>query len=147
MQRALFVAAAAFVAGGITTGAALSLAQPAPPPQPPADGMPGRPGMAEWGGHGWGPHGGPGRMGGPDMRERLRNFALVYPAADRALSPADVQKIAEAFLLWHGNHSWKVADVAPAADGAVAFSLTTADGAVIAKFTMDPHTARVRRVA
>lgn len=145
MHRTLFIAAAAFVAGGIATGATLSLAQPGPPPLPPADGGPAR--MADWGSPGWGPHGGAGRMGGPGMRERMRNFALVYPATDRALSPADVQKIAEAFLLWHGNHTWKVADVAPTADGAVAFSLTTADGAMIAKFTMDPHTARVRRIA
>ena len=45
-------------------------------------------------------------------------FALVYPQEDRKLTPPDVQKIAEAFLLWRGNHSWKVVDVAPAADGA-----------------------------
>ena len=58
-------------------------------------------------------------MGGAAERmRRLRNFALVYPQEDRKLTPPDVQKIAEAFLLWHGNHTWKVVEVAPAADGA-----------------------------
>ncbi len=41
----------------------------------------------------------------------MRQFALIYPAADRNLSGADVQKIAEAFLLFNGNHSWKVTEV------------------------------------
>ena len=36
---------------------------------------------------------------------RLRTFALIYPQQDRNLTPPDVQKIAEAFLLWRGNHS------------------------------------------
>ena len=42
----------------------------------------------------------------------LRTFALIYRQQDRQLGPPDVQKIAEAFLLWNGNHSWKVIDVA-----------------------------------
>ena len=46
---------------------------------------------------------------------RCATFALVYRQEDRKLTPPDVQKIAEAFLLWNGNHSWKVVDVAPAA--------------------------------
>ena len=76
----------------------------------------------------------------------LRAFALVYRQQDRALAPADVQKIAEAFLLFNGNHSWKVTDVAATADGKVGFTLATAEGSVIAKFAMDPHTAHVMRV-
>jgi hypothetical protein len=75
----------------------------------------------------------------------LGTFALVYRQQDRALTPADVQKIAEAFLLWHGNHTWKVTDVAPTADGPIGFAVATPEGAVIARFTMDPHTARVTR--
>jgi hypothetical protein len=85
--------------------------------------------------------------GGPDHHPmRPGAFALVYRAPDRNLSPADVQKIAEGFLLWRGNHTWKVTNVAPVADGAIGFSLATGDGAVVAKFTMDPHTGRVTRV-
>jgi hypothetical protein len=57
-----------------------------------------------------------------------------------------VQKIAEGFLLWNGNHTWKVTDVASAADGPIGFSLTTPEGSVVAKFTMDPHTGKIARV-
>jgi hypothetical protein len=77
----------------------------------------------------------------------LRKFALVYLAADRQLTPADVQKIAEAFLLWNGNHSWKVTNVIPGPDGVIGFNLATAEGSVVAKFTMDPHTGRLTRVS
>ena len=76
-----------------------------------------------------------------------RNFALVYPQPDRNLSAADVQKIAEAFLLFNGNHTWKVTEVAPAANGAIGFALATQEGSVIARFEMDPHTGRVNRTA
>jgi hypothetical protein len=144
MRQTILTAAVAFVVGGIATGAVLSNAQPpAPPAQVMADGPPPHPWMG-WGHHprpgmdGHGMHGGP--IGG------MRAFALVFRQQDRALSPADVQKIAEAFLLWNGNHTWKVADVAATADGLVGFSLTTAEGSLIAKFTMDPHTARIVRV-
>ena len=57
-----------------------------------------------------------------------------------------MQKIAEAFLLWNGNHTWKVIDVAAASDGAIGFSLATQEGSVIASFTMDPHSGRVTRI-
>jgi len=46
------------------------------------------------------------------------DFALIYREPDRQLAPADVQKIAEGFLLWNGNHSWKVTNVAATPDGA-----------------------------
>jgi hypothetical protein len=72
-------------------------------------------------------------------------FALVYRQQDRQLSPADVQKIAEAFLLWRGNHTWKVVEVAQATDGMVGFAIATPEGSVIARFTMDPHSGRVTR--
>src|SRR5205823_7165634 len=85
---------------------------------------------------------GPGGMRGMHWRQRMREmgmhemgrgamghghlagpgtFALFYQQADRQLSAADVQKIAEAFLLWHGNHSWKVVNVAEGADNTVGF--------------------------
>jgi hypothetical protein len=141
MRNTLLAAAAAFVIGGATVGSLISYAQPAPAPA--AEPAPGTDGA------GW--HGGPGLM------EWMRHwhehhgliapgtFALVYHHADRNLTPPDVQKIAEAFLLWHGNHSWKVVDVAAASDGTIGFTVATQEGSVIARFTMDPHTGRVTR--
>ena len=135
MRQTLLAAAAAFVIGGIAAGAVLSQAQPAPPQPPGMAGPPPHHAMMGW---------------GPGMRHHPlfnpRDFALVFRQDDRQLAPADVQKIAEAFLLLHGNHSWKVANVAPDATGAIAFSLTTADGSVVARFTMDPHSGRIHRV-
>jgi hypothetical protein len=138
MRKTILTAAAAFVIGGIATGAALSQAQPAPPPAVQPDGAPPPP-PRPWAG--WmhrGHH-------GPDAA-MLRNFALVYRQADRQLAPADVQKIAEAFLLWNGNHTWKVTDVTPTGAGPIGFSLSTPEGSVVAKFTIDPHTAKIERV-
>lgn len=79
-------------------------------------------------------------IGGP------RTFALVYPHKDRNLSPSDVKTIAEAFLLWNGNHSWKVTDVTQQKDGQIGFAYATANGAAVAHFTMDPHSGRLHRV-
>ena len=141
MRRIILTAAAAFIVGGISTGAVLSQAQPAPPQQ--VDGTP----PAGHGPAAWdhrpdqnGPH--------PWMHRlhALRTFGLIYRQPDRQLTPADVQKIAEGFLLWNGNHSWKVTDVAPVSDGAVAFSLSTPEGSTVAKFTMDPHSGKITRV-
>ncbi len=78
--------------------------------------------------------------------QRMRQFALIYPAADRNLSGADVQKIAEAFLLFNGNHSWKVTEVTEEPDR-VLFTLTAADGGAIAHFAMDRHTGRPQRLS
>jgi hypothetical protein len=98
-------------------------------------------------------------MMGPPSRDRMMGwwhrhggalrsgpFALIYRQRDRQLAPADVQIIAEAFLLRNGNHSWKVINVAALPDGPIGFSLATAEGSVIGKFTMDPHTGRVVRI-
>lgn len=141
MRNTILVAAAAFMIGGATTGAVLSQAQPAPPPvdgaaPPPAHG---------W--HGWG-HEQPGAEHGAWHRPggELRNFALVFRQEDRQLAPADAQKIAEAFLLWNGNHTWKVTNVAATADGPIGFDIATPEGSVVAKFTIDPHTGQVHRV-
>jgi hypothetical protein len=78
--------------------------------------------------------------------EMLRTLALIYPASDRKLTPPDVQKIVEGFLLWNGNHTWKVLDVKVEGD-VIGFDLATGQGSVIAHFTMDPKTAHLRRVS
>ena len=141
MRKALLATVTILAIGGATAGVMIAGAQPAPPPGPP--GMEGPP--PHWG-RGMmrgGPEGPPGPPG-PGM---MRNFALVYPQADRKLTPPDVQKIAEAFLLWHGNHTWKVVDVAPTSDGPIAFSIATPEGSVIARFTMDPRTGKLNRTS
>ena len=139
MRKTILAAVGGLVIGAVAAGALVAQAQPGPGPGP-------RPGMAdtpmhpdwmhrmrEWGGmHGHGP-------------VAQGTFTLIYRQADRKLTPPDVQKIAEAFLLWNGNHSWKVTEVAAAPDGAIGFALATPEGAVIARFTMDPHTGRVTR--
>lgn len=141
MRQTILAATAAFVIGGIATGAVLSQAQPAP--QPPQQ-LEGSAPDHHWAG-GWGHHRGP-RGEAWRRQDGPRPFALVYRQRDRQLTPADVQKIAEGFLLWNGNHTWKVANVAATQDGAIAFSLTTQEGSVIAQFTMDPHSGHIRRV-
>jgi len=136
MRKIILAATAAFIVGGIAAGAVMSQAQPAPPPGAPMDGQAhhGPFGMMGW--HHGEQH---------ERRFNPRDFALIYRQADRQLAPADVQKIAEAFLLWNGNHTWKVANVAVTTDGPIGFSLTTPEGSVIAKFTMDPHTGKITR--
>jgi len=148
MRKTLLAAAAAFVIGGASVGSLVTYAQPAPPP-PAGPAAPGpHPGI---GGPGWHPPMGP--MGWMNRwrdwhhRPGPGTFALIYPQKDRNLSAADVQKIAEAFLLWHGNHTWKVINVAPTPEGPIAFSLATPDGTVIASFTMDPHDGHLQRTS
>jgi hypothetical protein len=92
-----------------------------------------------------GPHpGGPGWHHGA-MMHRARTFGLLYHTDDRQLAGPEVQKIAEAFLLWNGNRTWKVTEVAAGPDGKIGFAFATADGGVIARFTMDSKTGRVTR--
>jgi hypothetical protein len=138
MRKTILTALAVLAMGGTATGIMMAQAQPVPPPA-----APGAPP----------PPDGPRFMGWMHrMHERQdgrgpmnpRTFALVYQQQDRNLTPADVQKIAEAFLLWRGNHTWKVVNVA-ASDGTIGFSLATQDGSVVASFTMDPHTGRITR--
>jgi hypothetical protein len=152
MRKTILAAATVLLMGG---GLAAT-AQPAPgcPPAggPAAAGPASGDRLADDPGHGPGEgwmrhHGMMGRMHHrPDERPfDPRTFALICRQADRQLAPADVQKIAEAFLLWNGNHSWKVIDVAAAGDNAIGFAIATPEGSVIARFTMDPHTGRVTR--
>jgi hypothetical protein len=140
MRTLLLAATAAASIAGFAAGCLLTQAgaQPAPPPTmaggPPAPG-------------GWrmGPHpGGPGWHHNA-MMHRARTFALMYHVDDRQLTAPEVQKIAEAFLLWNGNRTWKVVEVAAGPDGTVGFAFGTADGSVIARFTMDSKTGRVTR--
>jgi hypothetical protein len=69
---------------------------------------------------------------------------LVPTAPDRQLSASDVQTIAQAYLLWHGNHDWRVTNVATDGDR-VTFAITTAQNAVVATFAMDRHTGALTR--
>ena len=139
MRKALI----ATVAATVLIAAGVAIAQPAPPGPGPDGGPPrGMMGMMRHmdGFDGDGPRG----PGGHHMFNP-RDFALVFRQADKQLSPADVQKIAEAFLLWHGNHTWKVTEVKPQSDGAISFAIAMPDGAAIAHFTMDPHSGRMTR--
>lgn len=138
MRKLMLATVAVLAIGGATTGILIANAQPAPPSLG-ADGGPPPPRGPWMGGwmHRMHDRHGPGPM--------ARTFALVYRQEDRKLTPPDVQKIAEGFLLWNGNHSWKVVDVAAAGDGAIGFGLATPEGSVIARFTMDPHSGRVTR--
>lgn len=139
MRQTIVISFAAYVLGAATTGGLIAKAQQLAPTQQPVAGAPAMErgmGQGAW---------------GERMRERhgrraemMRLFALVDRAEDRALTPPDVQKIAEAFLLWNGNHSWKVVNVKPDGD-VIGFDLATAEGSVIARFTMDPKTARLSR--
>ncbi len=73
-------------------------------------------------------------------------FALFAPQPDKHLSPADVQEIAQAILLWNGNHDWKVAQVQPGENHRVTFAYAAPDGTVIAKFAINQDTGRITRV-
>jgi hypothetical protein len=139
MRKTILATVAVLAIGGGTAGVLIAHAQPAPQP-PPAGGPPAppRPGWMGW------MHRSQEERDNR-MVEMRRNFALVYRHDDRQLTPPDVQKIAEAFLLWNGNHAWKVANVKSVSDDAIAFDMTTASGDVIASFTMNPHTGRLTR--
>ncbi len=141
---ALSLAAGLTLAGGAACLVSRAQAQDAPRPPPP--------GMMD--GHGGPMHGGPdGPMRGPGpvgwhhrMMHRMREFALIYPTGDRNLSGPDVQKIAEAFLLFNGNHTWKVTEVTEE-PSRVTFVLAAPDGTAIAHFAMDRHTGRPERLS
>ena len=141
MRKTILAIMAVLALGGTTTGILIAHAQPAPPP-PGGPGAPPPP-RPPWMGWMHRDHAGWDREGRRPISPRT--FALVYRQEDRQLTPPDVQKIAEAFLLWNGNHTWKVMNVAAGSDGSIGFSLATQEGSVIASFTMDPHTGRITR--
>jgi hypothetical protein len=96
--------------------------------------------------HGWG-HGPDGHEhGGEHHRPWHAMMGLFYPVEDRALTGPEVQKIAEAFLLWHGNRTWKVANIAENQDNTVSFAFAAPDGTVIAKFSVDKKTGHFHRL-
>ena len=143
MRKAVLAAIAAVAIAGAAGGGAL-MAQPAPgAPSGPDAGAPGpdaRPGWMHWMHHHLeGMEEGRGRQFEPGT------FALFHRPADRQLTAADVQKIAEGFLLWNGNHTWKVTDVAPGTDGQIGFAFSAPDNTVIARFSMDAKTGRLTR--
>jgi hypothetical protein len=80
------------------------------------------------------------------MHRMERTWGLFFNQRDKNLTDSDVQVLAEAILLVHGNHNWKVIDVADAADGQATFAYATADSAVIARFEIDRHSGRITRI-
>jgi hypothetical protein len=75
-----------------------------------------------------------------------RGWGLFYRERDKKLSTADVQTLAQAVLLRHGNHTWKVVSVAPNQDDTVGFAFATQSGDVVARFAMDTRTGRLHRL-
>jgi hypothetical protein len=125
---------------GPTATGAPDADQPAPPPPGGPMGHMMRPGPM-----GWDPH--PGMHGmWHRMRHMEQTWGLFFNQKDKNLSDTDVQTLAQAVLLIHGNHSWKVAQVADAADGAVTFAYATAEGSIVARFSVDRHTGRMTRI-
>jgi hypothetical protein len=141
MRKSILGVLVVLAIGGTGTGVLIANAQPAPPPATQDGAAP--PARPHW--MGWMMRGQRARVMREGRPVTPATFALIYRQQDRQLAPADVQKIAEGFLLWNGNHSWKVVEVAPAPDGSIGFALATPEGSVIARFAMDPHSGRVTR--
>lgn len=134
-------------AGSPSTTAPMPRSMPGTMPGRAAGSMPGM--MHGYGTHPWMAERGGRWMGGPEGRHGMAHRSHTWDLFDRpanlALSPADVTTIAEAILLRHGQHDWKVSDVTPNEDHTVSFAYTTAHGDVIARFTMDTRTGRITR--
>jgi hypothetical protein len=146
----LAAAAALAIAGGSAGGALVAHAAPPPPPPggpggPPPPGPHGGPAWAHWMHHGPG-HWGPGPWHHHKPLITPGTFALLFHPANRDLTTADAQAIATGFLRWNGNHTWKVVDVKQMSDGKIGFSYATPDNSVIASFTINSRTGRIRRV-
>jgi hypothetical protein len=125
-----------------------------------AQGGPGMgPGMMMGEGGPRGPGGGPGSLRGDGppqwrMAERGRGEhgggmmgRFFINRDNKNLTNDEVRKIAEAGLLWFGERSWRIGEVRDAGSRTAEFTLTTENGGVIARFTMDRDTGRVRRIA
>jgi hypothetical protein len=80
------------------------------------------------------------------MRHMEATWGLFFNQRDKNLSNGDVQVLAQAILLIHGNHDWKVVAVADSPDGRAVFSYATADGSVIARFAVDRHSGHLQRI-
>ncbi len=146
MRKSLIAVATALAIAGGTAGSLIAHAAP-PPPPPGGPGMMGGP-MGGPGGphpHPWGPHPG---MWGRHHRPLITpgTFALLFHPKNREITSADATAIATGFLRWNGNHTWKVVDVKAQGDNKIGFAYATADNSVIARFTINTHTGRIRRV-
>jgi len=95
-----------------------------------------REGFGHGEGHGWrGGHmqGGPGRFG-------MTRF-------DKNLTPDEVRRIVDGFLLWRGERQLKAGTVEAGEGNWINFAVVTADnGGFVARFAMDKNTGRVRRL-
>lgn len=157
MRKILMLAAAVAVAGAGTGALAQSAPSNAPSPPGPQAAAPGsqgtEPGMERGMGGGW-RHQHAGERGEQRAEQHGehramgfgRTFGLFAPQPDKHLSPADVQQIAQAILLWNGNHDWKVAQVQSGPNHQVTFAYTSPDGTVIAKFAINQDTGRISRL-
>ncbi|MEO8715544.1 MAG: hypothetical protein ABI369_11065 [Acetobacteraceae bacterium] len=144
MRKTLMLAAAAAtLAGAVGTAAMAQTATPTPAPEAAAPSATGPHGMKMGE---WRHHGGPGERAEHRAMGFGHTLGLFAPTPDKHLSPADVQEIAQAILLWNGNHDWKVAQVQPGANNQVNFAYTAPDGTVIAKFAINQDTGRITRL-
>ncbi len=84
-------------------------------------------------------------MGGQHRRGPFAGFFINRD--NKNLTNDDVRKIAEAGLLWFGERNWRIGEVKDAGSRTAEFALTTENGGVIARFTMDRDTGRIRRIA
>jgi hypothetical protein len=124
---------------------------PGPGPGPGPDGWaegpgpgfpgPGFPGPGFPGPGGWPPDG----PGGGDHHHDDA-FGLFARVDDKNLDSADVKTIATAILLEHGNHDWTVSNVTAEPDKSIQFSYATLHGDVIAVFSVDPISGRIKRL-
>ena len=146
MRKTVIFAVAVMALGG-ATAVALSAGAGAQPMGGPQEGglMRAGRGMMEDGTGGRGMHRMPAEHQGASRPFNPRDFGLIHRPDDRKLTVPDVQKIAEAFLLWNGNRTWKVTAVTETPDNRISFALATAEGGVIARFAMDRKNGRVTR--
>ena len=149
MRKSLMIAAAGLTLAG--AAGTVAIAQNAPPPAPTTDTAtppqhPGPHGMGHWMGMGGWMH-----RHGPGEHARAMPFApgtfrLFARQPDKHLTPADAQTIAQAILLWNGEHDWKVTQVQSGQDNQVTFAYAAPDGTVIAKFAINQQTGRISRI-
>lgn len=147
MRKHILIAATALSLVG-AAGGGIALAQNAGPPPPGSDAGPPPPPPPEpaRGPGMWWHHHGPMMHRWGERPFMPGTFSLFYHQQNKQLSQADVQAIAQAILLWNGQHTWKVANVQDTGDHEIGFSYTAPDGTLIARFTMNQQTGRITRV-